>query len=217
MTVIPFPRANARQPLAFALGARFDLRLGAPAAGVVRGMGDEEHSFSGLARMLRAARMTWRARSAMGQISLVLPDDVADIFDADTLDAAAIEAGCTRRTLTFEFDEASILSAGPAIAESLRARGWGIALRGDADCPLPFGAKARGLYTELVLDAPDMSDPFLGLDPRDRSPLGRRILAAKEADMLLTAENVGSVAQARLLTMAGFDRAGGAYAEGPRP
>ena len=91
MTVIPFPRANARQPLAFALGARFDLRLGAPAAGVVRGMGDEEHSFSGLARMLRAARMTWRARSAMGQLSLVLPDDVADNFDADTLDAATAE------------------------------------------------------------------------------------------------------------------------------
>lgn len=215
MTVIPFPRAHARTPVAFSLGARHDLRLGAPVAGVVRAHGEEAQSFSGLARLLRAARMTWRARSAMGQISLVLPQSCR--LDAEALDAAAIEAGCTRKAMTFEFEEASIVETGPALALALRARGWGVALRGDPDCPLPFGAKARGLYTEIVLDAPDMTDPFLGLDPRDRSPLGRRILAAREAGMVLTAENVRTQAQARLLAMAGFDRACGAYADGLRP
>lgn len=218
MTVIPFPRAHARTPVAFSLGARYDLRVGAPVAGVVRAHGDEDsRSFSGLARTLRAARMTWRARSAIGQISYVLPDDAHDIFDVETLDEAAIEAGCTRKAMTFEFEETAIVESGPDLALALRAKGWGVALRGDPDCPLPFGSKARGLYTEIILDAPDMTDPFLGLDPRDRSPLGRRILAAREAGMVLTAENVRTQAQARLLAMAGFDRACGAYAETLKP
>ncbi len=217
MTVIPFPRAHAREPVSFTLGARYDLRVGAPVAGVVRAHGEEARSFSGVARLLRAARMTWRARSAIGQVSLVMPESAFEDFDAETLDAAVIEAGCTRRALTFEFEEQSVLDNGPDLLVALRARGWGVALRGDPDCPLPFGSKARGLYTEIVLDAPDMTDPFLGLDPRDRSQLGRRILAAKEAGMVLTAENVRTQAQARLLTMAGFDRACGAYVEALKP
>lgn len=211
--VIPFPRPPAREPVSFTLGARYDLRVGAPVAGVVRPQGEDGLSFSGLARLLRAARMTWRARSAMGQITLVLPEEAFGAFDAETLDEAALEAGCARRALTFEFHEHMILERGPALPLALRSRGWGVALNGDPDCPLPFGSKARGLYTELVLDAPDMTDPFLGLDPRDRSPLGRRLLAAKEAGMVITAEHVHSQAQARLLAMAGFDRGSGAYAD----
>ncbi|MET0182560.1 MAG: hypothetical protein ABW199_06720 [Caulobacterales bacterium] len=211
--IIPFPRQPAREPVSFSLGVRYDLRVGAPASGVVRPLGEDATSYSGLARVLRAARMTWRTRSACGQLTLVVPEGIHQTMDAETLDAAVIEAGCARRTLTFEFLESEIVSYGPELAIALRARGWGVALNGDPDCPLPFGSKARGLYTELVLDAPDMTNPFLGLDPRDRSPIGRRLLAAKEAGMAITAEHVRSQAQARLLAMAGFDRGSGAFAD----
>lgn len=216
MTVIPFPSARQapqREPLSFTLGARLDLRLGVPAQGVVRPLGEEAQCFSGLARLVRAARGAWRSQSAAGQIALVLPDNVHALFDADTLDAAAIEAGCTRKSLTFEFAEPCLIAHGPALAETLRARGWGVALRGDPDCPLPFGSKARGLYTELVLEAPVTDDPFFATDYRDRSPLGRRLLAAKEAGMVITAEAVATQAQARFLAMAGFDRGSGPFAE----
>lgn len=213
MTVIPFPRAPIqREPVSFTLGARYDLRLGAPVSGVVRPLGDDANGFSALARLLRAARMTWRQQSAIGQISLVLGEDLAD-YDAELLEASAIEAGCTKHALTFEFEEEAVISAGPALAEALRARGWGVALRGDSACPLPFGSKARGLYTELVLDATDLDDPFLGLDVRDRAPLSRRLLAAKEAGMVLSAEHIRTPAQAKLLAVAGFDRGCGPYAD----
>jgi hypothetical protein len=97
--------------------------------------------------------------------------------------------------------------------EALRARGWGVALRGDPECPLPFGERARALYTELVLAAPEAPDPFLGVERGDRSPLGRRLLAAKAAGLVITAESVCNTAQARTLAIAGFDRGGGPFAE----
>ena len=79
--------------------------------------------------------------------------------------------------------------------------------------PLPFGAKARALYSELVLDAPETPDPFLALEGGDRSPLGRRLLAARAADLIISAESVRSASQARMLAMVGFDRGGGQFAE----
>ncbi len=208
MQVVPFPKAAARAPLLFALGARFDLRIGAPVAGVVRPAPDTL-TFSSLSRVVRAARMAWRQRSALGQISLALPAIAFETIDADTLEAAAIEAGCTRGSVTFEFDEAAMIAARSSMPETLRARGWGVALAGDSACPLPFGAKARNLYTELVIDAPPIDGALFTLGAGDESPLARRILAAKEAGMLVTAEGVESPAHARLLAIAGIDRGAG--------
>lgn len=214
MTVIPFPRRPEAEPLAFTIGARVDLRVGALAAGVVRprGPADEAFSFSVLARLLRGARMAWRERGAFSGLALAVPAEIQSSLNADLLDAAAVEAGCTRPAFSFELDERQLVATGAALAEELRARGWNVALRADPDCPLPFGARARNLYSELVINPPDVADPFLAVD-EDRTPLGRRILAAKAAGLLITASCVHSAAQARTLAIAGFDRGGGPYAE----
>ena len=58
-----------------------------------------------------------------------------------------------------------------------------------------------------------MPDPFLAMEDGDRSPLGRRLLAAKAAGLVITAETVRTAAQARTLAIAGFDRGGGPFAE----
>ncbi|MCX7358310.1 MAG: hypothetical protein NT015_09245 [Alphaproteobacteria bacterium] len=215
MNVIPFrPRPQA-EPLAFAIGARVDLRVGALAAGVVRPMDDAEDAFSysNLARLVRGARMAWLERGAHAVLTLAVPSDVQSRLEADFLSEAAIEAGCTRRNFNFQLNERELVSAGPALAEELRARGWNVVLRGDPDCPLPFGAKARNLYCELVVQAPLLPDPFLAMDDGDRSPLGRRLLAAKAAGLVITAESVLTTSQARTLAIAGFDRGGGPFAE----
>jgi len=215
MNVIPFrPRPQA-EPLAFAIGARVDLRVGALAAGIVRPMGDAEDAFtySNLARLVRGARMAWLERGAHAVLTLAVPAEIQNALEADMLSEAVIEAGCTRRNLNVQLNERELVSAGPALAEDLRARGWNVVLRGDPDCPLPFGARARNLYCELVVQAPAMLDPFLAMDDGDRSPLGRRLLAAKAAGLVITAESVLTASQARTLAIAGFDRGGGAFAE----
>lgn len=216
MNVIPFPtRAVEPEPLAFAIGARVDLRVGTPAAGVVRPRGDAEDAFqySNLSRLLRAARMAWRERGLYAPLTLALPAELQSTLEADLLSEAANEAGCTRQGLSFEVCERRIVADGTALAEGLRARGWGVTLKGDPECPLPFGARARALYGELVLEAPETSDPFLAVEGGDRSPLGRRLLAAKAAGLVITAESVRTAAQARTLAIAGFDRGGGPFAE----
>lgn len=214
MTVVPFPRP-APEPLAFAIGARVDLRIGALAGGVVRPRGEasEVFAYSSLARLLRAARMAWRERGAHPPLSLAIPSDVHGSLDAELLDEAALEAGFTRRGLSFELDECALVLAGVAMAERLRASGWGVALRADHACPLAFCTRTRSLFTELVIDAPDDLDPFLAVEDADRSPLGQRLLAAKAAGLVLTAECVASAATARALAIAGFDRGGGPFAE----
>ncbi len=206
------PAADA---LAFTLGARVDLRVGALAAGVVRprGAAKEAFAFTNLSRVLRAARMQWRERGANGVLALAVPAQLYGSLEADLLSEAAVEAGCTRRALGFELCEREIVSKGPQLAEELRARGWGVILRGDPDCPLPFGAKARSLYSEVVLEAPETPNPYLALEDGDRTPLGRRLLAAKAAGLVITAETVRSASQAKLLAIAGFDRGGGPFAE----
>ncbi len=216
MNVIPFPsRSVAVEPLAFAIGARVDLRIGALAAGVVRARGEPEDVFaySNLARLLRAARMTWRERGAYTGLVLAVPPSIHSSLDADLVSEAANEAGCTRQGLNFELCEREVVRDGGALAEELRARGWGVTLRGDPDCPLPFGSRARALYSELVLEAPETPDPFLALEDGDRSPLGRRLLAAQEAGLVVTAETVRTASQGRMLAMVGFDRGGGPFAE----
>lgn len=215
MNVVPFRPRTAQEPLAFAIGARVDLRVGALAAGVVRprGPAQDAFAFSNLARLLRAARMAWRERGVYAGLTLAIPAEIQSSLEAEMLSEAAMEAGCTRQGLSFELHEREIVHAGTALPEALRARGWGVSLRGDPACPLPFGARARSLYSELVLDAPEQPDPFLALENGDRSPLGRRLLAAKATGMVITAESVADPAQAKLLAMAGFNRGGGPFAE----
>jgi hypothetical protein len=215
MNVIPFRPQTDLEPLAFAIGARIDLRVGALAAGVVRprGRAQDAFAFSNLARLLRGARMAWLERGARAVLTLAVPSEIQTALEADLLSEAAIEAGCTRASLGFQLNEREIVAVGPALAEGLRARGWSIVLRGDSECPLPFGARARNLYSEVVIDPPATPDPFLAVDSGDRTPLGRRLLAAKAAGLILTAETVASAAQARTLAIAGFDRGGGPYAE----
>jgi hypothetical protein len=215
MNVIPFRPRSELEPLAFTIGARVDLRVGALAAGVVRprDVSSEAFAFSNLARVLRGARMAWRERGAHAPLVLAVPAELYAGLEADLLSEAAVEAGCTRQKLAFELCERAVVAAGPDLAEDLRAAGWGVVLRGDPDCPLPFGARARALYTELVLDAPTSPDPFLAVESGDRSPLGQRLLAAKAAGLVITAEPVRSMSQARVLAIAGFDRGGGPFAE----
>jgi hypothetical protein len=216
VTVIPFPtRQTAPELLAFAIGARVDLRVGTLTGGIVRprGPADLAYSFSNLARLLRAARMAWRERGAHAPLALAIAPDVQSSLDPSLLSEAAVEAGFTRHGLSFELHERELVAAGPLLPERLRANGWHVALRGDPDCPIPFGARARALYSELVVEAPHMPDPFLGLDQRDATPLGRRLVAAKAAGLTITAASVSNAAHARKLAIAGFDRGGGPFAE----
>ena len=215
MNVIPFRPRPEPEPLAFAIGARVDLRVGALAAGVVRPLGeaDDAFAYSNLARLLRGARMAWLERGAHGLLTLAIPAEIQTSLEADLLSEAAIEAGCTRRGLSFQVNEREIVDAGPALAQELRARGWAVALRGDPDCPLPFGARARNLYSEIVIQAPATPDPYLAMADGDPSPLGRRLLAARAAGLTVTAETVLTTSHARVLAIAGFDRGGGPFAE----
>lgn len=206
MTIIPFPRDRARPALSFTLGVRMDLRLGAPAAWVVRASDAEEQTYTGLSRLIRSARMARMTQRGAGQLSLAL--GVCDYPDPALLDEAAIEAGCTKRSLTFEFDETELAVFGVEIAETLRAKGWSVAMRGRPECAMPFSARLRTLFHELVIDAPDGQDQFFAVEAEE--PLSRRIAAARAAGMVLTAEHVDTIAQAKLLTLAGFDRAAGA-------
>lgn len=217
MNVIPFrrPAPPQQEPVAFTIGARVDLRVGAIASGVVRPRGemDDAFTFSNLARVLRAARMAWKERGIYAVLSLSVPPEMYARLEADLLHEAAQEAGCTRHLMSFELCEREIVTHGAGLAEALRERGWGVVLRGDEKCPLPFGTRARALYTEVVLDAPETPSPFLALEDGDRSPLGRRLIAAKAAGLTITAENVRTAAQAKTLAIAGFDRGGGPFAE----
>jgi hypothetical protein len=215
MNVVPFRPRQEPEPLAFAIGARVDLRVGVVAGGVIRARGSVEEAFaySNLARLVRNARMAWRERGLHAPLTLAVPGEIHADLSADFLHEAATEAGCTRHTIVFELCERRLVDQGPSLAEDLRARGWAIALRGDPACPLPLGARARALYSELVLAAPERPDPFLAMEDGDRSPLGLRLLAAKAAGLTITAEIVRNAAQARTLAIAGFDRGGGPFAE----
>jgi hypothetical protein len=213
MNVIPFPSRPEPEALEFAIGARVDLRIGALAAGVIRPRGAGAFAYSTIARTLRGARMAWRSRGAYAPLVLALPLEQTNALAPELLSEAAMEAGCTRQKLAFEIHEQWVLCNGLAIAEDLRARGWPVILRGDEHCPLPLGERARTLFSELVLDAPETPDPFLALESGDRTLFGQRVIVARAAGMVLTAESVRTASQARMLAIAGFDRGGGPFAE----
>ncbi|MBL8549137.1 MAG: hypothetical protein JNJ73_04065 [Hyphomonadaceae bacterium] len=184
---------------------RIDLRTGLVASGAL----GPQPNLEALGQALKSARRAWRGAGFVAPLSAPLWR--VDL-DAEWLDDVAREAGCTPHSLSFELDETQMQRAGPALAVALRARGWGVTLNTDPDCPLPFGKHARSLYTEILLDAPDQVDPYLALDACTHSPLGRRIFAAKEAGIMVTARTVNDDATASLLALAGFDRAGGKVA-----
>ena len=214
MTIIPFP-TQAREPLAFTIGARVDLRVGALAGGVVRPRGEAENvfAFSSIARVLRNARMAWRERGLHAPLTLAVPSSIHAELDADMLTEAAFEAGCTRQRLSFELCEQALADGALNLADRLRAGGWGIVLRAASTCLLPFGKHARTLFNELVIEAPNTPDPYLALEASDESALGQRLLAARAAGITLVAESVQGVAHARKLAIAGFERGGGPFAE----
>ncbi len=215
MNIASIPLLQEQTPLAFAIDARVDLRVGAIAAGVMhpRGPAEEAFTFSNLARTLRGARMAWLRRGLRTTLTLAVPAETQNTLDADLLSDAAIEAGCTRGAVNFQLHEREIVAGGAALAEGLRARRWSIVLRGDPACPLQFDAHAREFYAELVVDVPETLDPFFALEDGDGTPLGRRLIAAKAAGIILTADTVTNAAQARMLAIADFRRGGGPHAE----
>src|SRR5688572_31658447 len=81
------------------------------------------------------------------------------------------------------FPYTTLFRSGCGIAENLRARGWGVILRGDPECPLPFGARARTLYSELVLDAPERSEEHTS-ELQSQSNLVCRLLLEKKKTTL---------------------------------
>src|SRR5262245_21742661 len=86
MNVVPLrPRQPAPEPLAFAIGARVDLRVGALVGGVVRPKADDAFAFSNLARLLRAARMTWKERGAYTGLTLAIPAQLHASLEAELL------------------------------------------------------------------------------------------------------------------------------------
>ncbi|MGE3250461.1 MAG: hypothetical protein AB7J28_11425 [Hyphomonadaceae bacterium] len=193
------------------LAPRIDLRTGLVAAGVLR----SAYTLTTLTRELRTARNAWRAAGFTAPLSVELPSALMEGLDPEHLCDAAREAGCSPKGLSFELDERVLVRDGAQLAEALRARGWGVSLVADPACPLPFGKHARALYTELVLDPPTPADPYIGVDPREDDPLGRRLYAAKEAGLVITARRVETHGAAALLFVAGFDRAGGPVAAQP--
>lgn len=198
----------ARAPHAcLLLRPRFDLRTGRPAGARI------EAGFLSTPRQAQEALEAAGARAGAlglgGALSLPLGERLSFPAQAQALCEAAQAAGFAPGALTFEIEERALIARAATLAEELRARGWRVALRGDPLCPLPFGAKARGLYQEVVVTAARLPSPFLGVGDGERDPLGRRILAAREAGLTLTVEGVGDAHSAKLWLLAGFDRAEG--------
>jgi hypothetical protein len=127
------------------------------------------------------------------------------------LDAALRATGFAMRGMTLEIEEGDALhNDAMAALERLRARGWGVMLRSAPDCPMPLGGRVRSLFTDISAMAPEDLTPFLGLEGYDDAPLARRVRAAANAGLSVTADNLHTRAFSNLLIAAGFDRGQGA-------
>jgi hypothetical protein len=198
-------------PALFAIAPRVDLRTGAVAAGVTS---VEAPMLSGdWIAVMGDARQAWAQAGYNAPLSCAAPIDcIADAAHASDLDSALRAAGFAMRQVTLEIDEATLIASNGqpmAALERLRARGWGVALRSAPDCPLALGGRTRTLFTDVMTDAPQDLTPFLGLEGYDDQPLARRVRAASNAGLNVTATNLNSVAQSGLLIAAGFDRGQG--------
>jgi hypothetical protein len=196
---------------AYAIAPRLDLRTGAVAAGAATI--DAPGLTPRWIAALGDARTAWRAAGYGAPLSCLAPASaVSDVQGAGDLDAALRAAGFEMRTLTLEVEETALLAdraASIAALERLRARGWGVLLRSAPECPLPLGARARSLFTEILVAAPADITPYLGLEGFDEAPLARRVRAAANAGLNVTASGLNSLAQAGLLIAGGFDRGEG--------
>ena len=209
MTVVPFARPQQRAANGVTILPRRDLRTGVVAAGVVRAWtldGD-------LVDALVAGRQAWRAAGHTSPLAIVPTfERLADAASAGDLAAEIQLNDISPRAVDIEVSESDLAGRSMAGIERLRARGFGVALVVDPDCPLPLGARARSLFTELLFPAPSRLDPFLGCETLDQSPVARRLSAARECGLVVTAVGVGDHTWARALLAAGFDRGEGPYA-----
>jgi len=209
MTVVPFIRPQSRAVHGVTIRPRRDLRTGVAGAGALRDWtGDYE-----LVEALSVARKAWREAGQTAPIAIAPPFELlADAASAGDLAAEIQLADMSPRSVDIEVSEAELAGKSLAGVERLRARGFGVALAVDADCPLPLGARARSLFTELLFPAPSRLDPFLGVEGLDQSPVARRLFAARECGLVVTAVGVGDHGWARALLAAGFDRGEGPFA-----
>lgn len=211
MTVVPFVRPQPRTARGVTIRPRRDLRTGVTAAGALREWTIE----GGIVEALAVARTAWREAGHTSPISIAPAfEHLGDAASAGDLAAAIQLADISPRAVDIEVCEAELAGRSLAGIERLRARGFGVALAVDPDCPLPLGARARSLFTELLLPAPSRLDPFLGCDSLDTSPMARRLFAARECGLVVTAVGVGDHTWARALLAAGFDRGEGPFAPG---
>lgn len=209
MTVVPFVRPQPRAADGVTIMPRRDLRTGAVAAGVVRAWALE----GDLVDALVAGRRAWRAAGHTSPLAIVPAfERLADAASAGDLAAEIQLNDISPRAVDIEVSERDLAGRSMAGIERLRARGFGVALVVDPDCPLPLGARARSLFTELLFPAPSRLDPFLGCDALDQSPVARRLFAARECGLVVTAVGVGDHTWARALLSAGFDRGEGPFA-----
>jgi hypothetical protein len=203
MTVVPFPRRARPAPdQALRLAARRDLHTGVAGSVMVRDWTGEAIDALLTARGLsRDARMTAPLAIAPP------PQSYGDAASAGDFAAMLQSAEFSPRGIDIEVDEASLAAGSLAGVERLRARGFGIALAVAPGCPLPLGGRSRGLFTEIVLPAPNRLEPFMGLDDDDPRPLARRLHAARAMGLVVTAVGATDGAWRRALAAAGFDRA----------
>ena len=184
---------------------RADLRTGVAAAGRVdvRGLDMDQWIAA-----LTAARIAWRADRHAAPLSAPAPAFLFEAGAASRLDALLRGADFAKRSVTIEIDEADLLLAGEAgfaAIERLRARSWGVALVCDAACAMPLGKRLRGALTEIIADAPEALSPALALSDA-AAPLLKRVRAAGNAGLAVTARQVKSPAHAGMLIALGFDR-----------
>ena len=201
----------AQAPAAFTIAPRLDLRTGAVAAGVVEAL--DARTPAAWLSMIADARQAWIAAGYAAPLSCRAPAEfIAEATAASTLDNALRGAGFAMRGFTVEIEETALMadrSLSMGTLERLRARGWGVALRSAPDCPLPIGGRTRSVFTDILAEAPGDMTPFLALEGLDDAPLARRVRAAANAGLNVTATNLHTMAFNGLLIAAGFDRGEG--------
>ena len=188
---------------------RLDLRTGMIVSGRIDA--PSPSTAERFADVVGRALRQWRAQGRTAPLAIALNERMSEPRHTETLHEAALAAGFAPGALTFEIEEKALIARALPLAEGLRARGWRLAIRADNACPLPFGERVRTLYQEIVITGMARPSPFCGTDILDRDPFSRRLLAAREAGLLLTVEGVNDPEDAKAWLMAGFDCAEGRF------
>ncbi len=188
---------------------RFDLRTGMIVSGRIDA--PSPSTPARFADVIGRALAQWRAQGRTAPLAVALNERLSDPKQAQPLHEAAVGAGFTAGGLTFEIAEKALIARALPLAEDLRARGWRLAIRADNTCPLPFGERVRSLYQEVVVTDLAAPSAYCGVDALTRDPFARRLLAAREAGLRLTAEGVNEANDAKAWLTAGFDCAEGRF------